>query len=175
MTEQLKYPVGEFKIQGEFSESQIKSFINDIRDFPGLVKKQVKKLNENDLDSPYRPGGWSIRQVIHHCADSHMNSFIRFKLALTEDNPTIKGYQEDLWANGLDYKEMPITPSIQILEGLHARWAKILESMRPVDFKKTFYHPEMKKTIALDRNLALYSWHSKHHLGHIKLISNRKN
>lgn len=175
MTEQLKYPVGEFKIQGEFSEIQIKSFINDIRDFPDLVKKEVKKLDENDLDSPYRPGGWTIRQVIHHCADSHMNSFIRFKLALTEENPTIKGYHEDLWANGLDYKEMPISSSIQILDGLHARWAKLLESMLPEDYKKTFYHPEMKKTIALDRNLALYSWHCKHHIGHIKLVSDRKN
>lgn len=175
MTEQLKFPVGNFRVQGEFSDSQIKSFIQDIKDFPKLLKNEIQNLSEKELDTPYRPEGWTIRQVVHHCADSHMNSFIRFKLALTEDNPTIKAYHEDIWAKGNDYTQMPIVSSIQILEGLHARWTKLLESMRPEEYKRTFYHPEMKKEVALDRNLALYSWHCKHHLGHIKLVSKRKN
>lgn len=174
MTEPLKYPVGTFRVQGEFSESHIKTYIQDIKEFPGLLKDEVSKLDEKDLDTPYRPGGWTLRQVIHHCADSHMNSFIRFKLALTEENPTVKAYHEDIWAKGLDYLKMPVSFSISILEGLHARWVKLLEAMQASDFKRTFYHPEMKKEVTLDRNLALYSWHCKHHLGHIKIISSTK-
>lgn len=174
MTELLKYPVGTFKVQGEFTDNQLKSFIQDIKDFPNLVKIELQKLSKEGLETPYRPGGWTIRQVIHHCADSHMNSFMRFKLALTENNPTIKSYHEDLWAMGSDYVEVPVEASLSILEGLHTRWVKLLESMKPGDFKKTFYHPEMKKEVALDRNLALYSWHCKHHLGHIRIVSNGK-
>jgi hypothetical protein len=174
MTDLLKYPVGTFKVQGEFTDNQLRSFIQDIKDFPNLVKIEIQKLSLEGLETPYRPGGWTIRQVIHHCADSHMNSFMRFKLALTEDNPTIKSYHEDLWAMGSDYVEVPVEASLSILEGLHTRWVKLLESMKPNDFKKTFYHPEMKKEVALDRNLALYSWHCKHHLGHIRIVSNGK-
>jgi len=131
-------------------------------------------LSEVQLDTAYRPGGWTVRQVVHHCADSHMNSFIRFKLALTEENPTIKPYHEDKWAEMADAKNLPIEPSLKILEGLHDRWAILIKSLSDQDLQKTFYHPANQKTITLATTIALYAWHSRHHLEHVKLVNEGK-
>lgn len=169
MTQDPRFPIGRFQPSESLSSAPIQQFIQDIKAFPAQVKAEVFRLVETGLEKAYREGGWTGKQVIHHCADSHYNSFIRFKLALTEDNPSIKPYHEDLWAKQVDY-EVPIDSSMAILEGLHVRWAKLLETLGKNDLSKTFYHPEMKKEIRLDYSIALYSWHCRHHLGHLQLI-----
>lgn len=169
MTQDPRFPIGRFQPSESLSSAPIQQFIQDIKAFPAQVKAEVFRLGETGLEKAYREGGWTGKQVIHHCADSHYNSFIRFKLALTEDNPTIKPYHEDLWAKQVDY-EVPIDSSMAILEGLHVRWAKLLETLGKDDLSKTFYHPEMRKEIRLDYSIALYSWHCRHHLGHLQLI-----
>jgi len=168
--EALKFPIGRFSAPTEMTSAQLSSFVKVIEDFPALLKAETDKLSEVQLDTAYRPGGWTVRQVVHHCADSHMNSFIRFKLALTEENPTIKPYHEDKWAEMADAKNLPIEPSLKILEGLHDRWAILIKSLSDQDLQKTFYHPANQKTITLATTIALYSWHSLHHLGHVKLV-----
>ncbi len=144
-------------------------YIDTILHFAEKLNSLVGQMDDAALDSCYRPGGWTRRQVIHHCADSHINSFIRFKLALTEDNPTIKPYKEELWAELSDSKHLSITSSLLILEGVHYRWAYLLESMNESDYLKTFFHPESQKTMRLDTTLAMYDWHCKHHLAHLML------
>ncbi len=124
-------------------------------------------LNEQELNKPYRPGGWTLRQLIHHLADSHANSLTRFKLALTENNPTIKPYEEAEWAKQADYN-MPVAPALKMLEGIHERWAYLLKNMSDSDFERTFYHPESKISISLKKALALYNWHCLHHLAHLQ-------
>ncbi|MFD2203068.1 YfiT family bacillithiol transferase [Shivajiella indica] len=170
MSTALQYPIGKFKASEKIDTIHLRHFIQDIEDFPKLLKQEVEQLTEIELDTPYRPGGWTIRQVVHHCADSHMNSFIRFKLALTEENPHIKPYLEHLWAESVDYLEMPVSFSLSILEGLHARWVFLLKSLTEKDLKRTFYHPEKQEEIPLDKTIALYSWHCRHHLAHVQSI-----
>jgi len=172
--EALKFPIGRFSAPTEMTSTQLSSFVKVIEDFPALLKAETDKLSEVQLDTAYRPGGWTVRQVVHHCADSHMNSFIRFKLALTEDSPTVKTYEEGLWADMVDVLNSPLEPSIKILGGVHLRWVLLLKSMSEADFEKTFFHPEKKKTVSLYETTALYSWHSMHHLGHVKLVSEGK-
>ncbi|EOZ93727.1 hypothetical protein A33Q_3673 [Indibacter alkaliphilus LW1] len=169
MTTDLKYPIGKFQAPTSFSIVEIQQWIQDIKAFPAQVKAEVFRLGAAGLEKPYREGGWTGRQVIHHCADSHYNSFMRFKLALTEEIPSIKPYHEDLWAKQVDY-DIPIDASMAILEGLHIRWTTLLESLSLEDMQRTFYHPEMKREIRLDHNIALYSWHCRHHLGQLNLI-----
>lgn len=171
MTQSLQYPVGKFAAPTEFDQNQLREWIRDIENFPALLSKEVTALSEDDMDTPYRPGGWSVRQVVHHCADSHMNSFIRYKLALTEDNPRIKAYFEDRWAEMSDYLGLPVESSLQILEGLHFRWVSLLKAMTEADFGRTFFHPEKNRSITLYETTALYSWHCRHHLGHVKLVA----
>ena len=166
----LQYPIGKFRAPEIINPIQLRLYIQDIEDFPKLLSAEVEKMKEKEMDIPYRQGGWTARQVIHHCADSHMNSFIRFKLALTEENPVIKAYHENLWAESTDYLEMPVKASLSILEGLHARWVCLLKSLTEKELKRTFYHPEMQKAIPLDRTIALYSWHCRHHLAHVQSI-----
>ena len=146
----------------------ISHWIDDIASFPERLRIAVSELSDEQLEHTYRPGGWTIRQVIHHCADSHMNSFIRFKLALTEDQPTIKPYYEDRWAELQDTKNMTVQSSLKILEGLHLRWTHLLRALTQTDYARTFYHPENKKTIRLDENIGIYAWHCNHHLAHIR-------
>ncbi|MCR9017072.1 YfiT family bacillithiol transferase [Aquiflexum gelatinilyticum] len=172
--ESLKFPVGRFSAPKEITAQQLEEWVGIIEEFPALLKTETYKLSEEQLDTPYRPEGWTVRQVVHHCADSHMNSFIRFKLALTEDNPTIKPYHEDLWAELADAKDMPIGPSLKILEGLHYRWVVLIKSLSADDLQKTFFHPANQKTMSLATTIALYAWHSRHHLGHVKLVSGGK-
>lgn len=163
----LHYPIGIFIKPEILDEPAISACIQTIETFPGKLKREVHHLTAMQLDTPYRPQGWTIRQVVHHCADSHMNSFIRFKLALTEDNPTVKPYYEDRWAELVDAKNMDITPSLDLLTGLHIRWSALLNALTPTELKRVFIHPEHNKSIELDEAIALYAWHCNHHLAHI--------
>ncbi len=164
--EQLKYPIGKFKAPVSYTNEDIRALTNTIREFPGRLRQAVIGLNEKQLDTQYRTGGWSIRQVIHHVADSHMNALMRIKWALTEENPTIKPYEEADWALLPDYR-MPIEPSLKIIEGIHQHWVALLESFTEDQWNRTYLHPESGSTSQLKKVLALYAWHSKHHLAHI--------
>jgi hypothetical protein len=164
--EQLKYPIGKFIVPVTYTNEDIRGWINDIKELPGKLRQTIITLNETQLDTPYRPGGWTLRQVVHHVADSHLNAMIRFKWALTEDQPTIKAYKQSDWALLPDYR-LPVEPSLKLLEGLHQRLVALFESFTEDDWDRSFIHPETGATITLKRNLALYAWHSKHHLAHI--------
>ncbi len=165
--EQLKYPIGKFKKPDSIDKAMRDVWIASIKDFPDKLADEVFGLDDQTLEKRYRPDGWTIRQVVHHCADSHMNSFIRFKLALTEDNPTIKPYLEHRWADLPDGGNHPIASSLKLLQGLHARWVTLLKSLSDQDFQRTFRHPETNELIALETNTALYAWHCEHHLAHV--------
>lgn len=164
--EKLKYPIGKFTWK-VYDENERKDYIETIANFPKKIKALVDNLTEAQLEKSYRPDGWTVRQVVHHCADSHMNAFIRFKLALTEEKPTVKAYEEQLWAKQADYK-LPVGISLNLIESLHARWAALLNSMKPDDFYAKYIHPQSGKELDLNYMLALYNWHCKHHLGHIE-------
>src|SRR5438067_4516351 len=160
----LRYPVGKFDWSGD-SREQRQRAIREIAEMPAKLRAAVAGLNPQQLETPYRPGGWNSRQVVHHVADSHMNSYIRFKLALTEDTPTIKPYDEKLWAKTADM-QLPVEVSLSLLESLHARWVALLRSMSDADFARRFQHPE-RGELTLDQNIALYGWHFRHHVAHI--------
>jgi hypothetical protein len=165
--EKLKYPVGKFEAITAWSQSDINQYIQTIQSFPSLLIDAIKQLNTTQLQNKYRPEGWNIAQVVNHCADSHMNAFIRFKLSLTENNPTIKPYEESAWAELADGQNLDITLSMQLIVGLHAKWILLLKSMRLEDFDKTYIHPEYNKSFTLGNALATYDWHCRHHLAHI--------
>ncbi|SIT95902.1 DinB superfamily protein [Epilithonimonas bovis DSM 19482] len=165
--EQLKYPVGKFVKPESITTELIDSAISEIENFPKLVKAEIQNLDEQDLQLRYRPGGWTISQVVHHCADSHINSYVRFKLALTENIPTIKPYEESLWADLQDKQLSPFV-SLKLLEALHERWVYILKSLSEEDLSKEFIHPEQSEKISLTENILIYSWHCRHHLAHIR-------
>jgi uncharacterized damage-inducible protein DinB len=170
----LKYPIGKFAHEGKISRKQRSEWIKDIKTLPKQLKEAVAGLSDEQLDTPYRHEGWTVRQVIHHIADSHMNSMVRFKLALTEDTPTVKPYNEADWANLADSK-MPVKVSLELIKHLHARWVVLLKSMTSEDFAKSFMHPTSQTTSSLDRVLGIYAWHGKHHLAHITELKKRKN
>lgn len=161
--EQLKYPVGKFVKPESITKDIIDSAISDIENFPNLVKAEIQNLDAKDLQLRYRPEGWTISQVVHHCADSHINSYMRFKLALTENVPTIKPYEESLWAELPDNNLSPFV-SLKLLEALH----EILKSLSEEDLNKEFIHPEQSEKISLKENISIYSWHCRHHLAHIR-------
>ncbi len=165
--EQLRYPIGKAPRPEHISADDIKKWIDEIAALPAKLRLVVGRLNEEQLDTPYRPDGWTVRQVVHHMADSHMNSFIRFKLALTEDNPTVKPYEEAAWGELPDAKNFPVEPSLEILDGLHKRWVALLAGMSEDDLEKTFFHPGYKTTNSLAKTICLYHWHGFHHLAHI--------
>ena len=172
--EKLKFPIGVFVKPEVISAENLEHWISDIETFPSRLRSVIANLYSPQLDTVYRPGGWTIRQVVHHCADSHMNSLQRFKLALTEEKPTIKPYWEDLWAELEDSKTMSVEPSLLLLEGLHARWALLLRSLKAEDFERTFIHPEHGKEFRLDENIGVYAWHCNHHLAHITTLKKQK-
>lgn len=172
--EQQKYPIGKFIPAEYISDQDLDLYIKNIKEFPGHLKNLVEDWNDDQLDTQYRPGGWKVRQLINHISDSHMNSFIRFKLALTEDNPTIKCYNETKWAELQDSFSMDIKPALQILKGLHKRWVFELKSLTNREFESTFFHPEENRTITLKESVAFYSWHCEHHLAHIKNLKIEK-
>lgn len=163
----VRFPIGRFNYEGEITQPQREAWINEIEQLPSKLRESIKGLEETALNAPYREGGWTIRQVVHHLADSHMNSFIRFKLALTEDTPSIKPYFEDRWANLQDSAAAEIELSLSLIDTLHKRWVILLKSLSDSDFKRQFYHPESKETVSLDYNLGIYAWHGNHHVAHI--------
>ena len=146
--------------------------IQEIADTPANLRASVAGLSAEQLDTPYRPGGWTVRQVVHHVPDSHMNSYVRFRLALTEDEPTIKPYDESRWAELADSRTARIETSLALLESLHERWVLLLRSLSPADFRRQFRHPELG-VVSLEKNLALYAWHGRHHVAHITSLRER--
>jgi hypothetical protein len=173
MEADLRYPIGRFQRPERLTEEQREAHIEAIEVAPARLRAAVAGLKPEQLDTPYRPGGWTVRQLVHHVPDSHMNSYMRFRLALTEDEPTIKPYDEARWAELADAKTSPIEPSLALLENLHKRWVILLRSLRPSDWDRTFRHPELG-LMRLDQNLALYGWHGHHHVAHINSLRERE-
>lgn len=170
----LKYPTGPFKSHQEFSEDLKQKYIENIAALPSLIEAQTQGLTVEELAYRYRPGGWTINEVVNHLVDSHMNAFIRFKLALTEDNPSIKPYEEALFVQLGDNDVRFIEDTKQLLTLLHKKWVRLLEGMAPEDFSKTYFHPASHKTFRMDTVLSLYSWHGLHHLAHIRQALDQK-
>jgi len=168
----LRYPIGRFEWRGESSEDDRRRYLDEIEQAPAHLRAAVAGLSDEQLDTPYRPGGWTVRQVVHHLPDSHLNSYVRFRLALTEEEPTIKPYQENHWAELIDGRTAPIEISLALLESLHRRWMLLLRSLSPADFARQFRHPELG-IVSLDRTLALYAWHGRHHVAHVMSLRER--
>jgi hypothetical protein len=168
----LRYPIGQFKVTGPTTDDQVREAVSQIAEAPSLFKAAVEGLSAEQLDTPYRPGGWTVRQVVHHVPDSHLNSYCRFKLALTEEQPTIKAYYEDRWAELEDSRITPIEVSLAMLESLHRRWVTLLESLGPSDFARTFQHPDIG-VVTLAQNACLYAWHGRHHAAQITSLRER--
>ncbi len=173
--EQLKFPIGKFEKPTTITKDDLLNWISEISTFPSRLKNEVNHLTNQQLDTQYRPEGWTISQVVHHCADSHMNSLIRLKLTLTEDQPTVKPYYEERWAELADSKNMPIEPSLKMIEGIHERWTVLLNNLSESDYSKIFIHPEHGKAFRIDENIGMYAWHCNHHLAHITETKKRNN
>ncbi|WP_439130331.1 YfiT family bacillithiol transferase [Polaribacter sp.] len=173
-SEKLKYPIGLANIPEKITKKNIESWISDIERFPHELEFLVRDLSENQLETRYREGGWSVRQVIHHCYDSHHNSYMRFKWALTEEQPVIKAYYEERWAELLDAKHSPILLTIDALKGLHAKWVYLLRMLTDKDLEKSFIHPDGKQPVSLKKNIGIYAWHCQHHYAHIEQLMIRK-
>jgi hypothetical protein len=169
----LSYPIGKFDFSQTVPKEARAGLIEDIRQAPENLRAAVRGLDENQLDTAYRPGGWTVRQVVHHLVDSHMNSYVRFRLALTEDLPQVKGYDEAKWAELPDARTAPVTLSLPLLEHLHERWVVLLSALTDEDFARSFCHSHLGP-VRLDTNLALYSWHGKHHTAHITRLRERQ-
>jgi uncharacterized damage-inducible protein DinB len=169
----LRHPIGRFSFQAPATAEQRQKWIAEIADAPAQLRAAIAGLKDEQLDTPYRDGGWTVRQVIHHVPESHMNAYIRFKLALTEAEPAVKAYDEAAWAETADVRETPIEVSLALLENLHKRWVVLLKSMSEADFAKQFQHPDLG-LVPLEKNLALYAWHGKHHVAHITSLRERK-
>lgn len=162
----LRYPVGRFVVPATISAADRARYIEEIAAAPAAMRAAVKGMSEAKLSTPYRPGGWTIRQVVHHVPDSHLNAYIRMKLALTEDEPRITTYMEDLWAKLPDSRDVPIETSLVLLESLQERWVALMRSMTDAQWQRAYMHPEMGR-YPLDRQAALYAWHGRHHVAHI--------
>jgi hypothetical protein len=167
-----RYPIGKFMFEGPPDPKQKEKFIDDIAQTPAALRAAVQGLTPKQIETPYRDGGWTVRQVVHHVPESHMNAYIRFKLALTEDAPTIKPYMEDRWANLPDVQSTPVAVSLSLLDSLHDRWVHLLRALQPQDWNRTFNHPELG-IMPLEKNLALYSWHGRHHVAHVTELRKR--
>ena len=171
--EHLKYPIGKPEIPSEILTEHIENWIQVIEDFPDRLQKLVSNLNQDQLDTPYRDGGWTIRQVVHHCADSHHNSYTRFKWTLTEDKPVIKAYYEERWAELPDSKDGPIELSLNSLKALHSKWVYFLKLLKPEDLEQYFIHPDENEKVTLMENIGIYAWHCNHHFAHIENLVKR--
>jgi uncharacterized damage-inducible protein DinB len=168
-----RYPVGKFTWPDKVTEQYRRTYIQQLEDAPAKLRAAVGGLDEKQLDTAYREGGWTVRQVVHHLADSHMNSYIRFKLALTESEPAIKTYDEKLWARLPDAATMPVEPSLTLFESLHKRFVAMLRAMKPEDFSRVVNHPELGR-VTLEKYLPLYAWHARHHVAHITELRKAK-
>jgi hypothetical protein len=168
----LRYPVGKFKFPEAVTPDDRSKFIEQIAEAPVRLRTAIGGLSDQQLDTAYRPGGWTVRQVVHHVPDSHLNSYVRFHLALTEDEPTIKGYHEDRWAELPDARTAPVEISLALLESLHRRWVTLLRSLSEQEWKRTFRHSELG-LVSLEKNLALYAWHGRHHVAHVTGLRDR--
>lgn len=166
--ENLKYPIGKYDQPENIKKEHIDKWLNEIAILPKKIRTLTQNLSQEQLHWIYRPEGWSIKQVVHHCADSHMNCLMRFKLALTEDLPTIKPYEEKLWAELADSQDTNIEPSIVLLESIHYKWIVLLKSLTQEQLKRQFLHPATKKIYDLDAVIGMYAWHGNHHLAHIE-------
>lgn len=166
-SDKIKFPIGKLELPDSISSANLESYILSISSFGTRLKKAVETLSETDLDNQYRPGGWTVRQLVHHCAESHMNGFIRMKLALTENEPVILPYNQDAWAQLEDDKKMPIEASIQLLIGLHERWGYLIRSLTTDELQKAYIHPEYHQRFTIAASAGNYAWHCDHHLAHI--------
>ena len=172
MTPDLRYPIGEFILPSPITPGLRNEAIDAIAALPARMRRAVRGLSDSQLDTPYRPGGWTVRQLVHHVPDSHLNAYIRVKLALTENNPTIKPYDQDAFAELAD-RRLPIEVSLSLLDALHARWTTVWKAMTPDQFTRPLYHPEIG-SITVDHLLQQYGWHSRHHVGHIARLRERE-
>jgi len=166
--QKLRFPIGEYAPNKKPSKALFKNWIAEIENFPSKLNSALEGISIEKLNFKYRPDGWTVKQVIHHCADSHMNSIIRFKLALTEETPEIRPYFEDRWANLIDSQDDDISGSLALLKGLHKKWSVLLKGLTEEQLKLEFVHPEQEKKIKLSDNIEFYAWHCQHHLAHIK-------
>lgn len=171
MADDLRYPIGKAVVEKQYSPEQRAAMIENIAAVPQRLRAAVQNLSDAQTDTRYRPEGWTVRQLVHHIADSHMNALVRFKLALTEDVPTIKPYDEARWAE-LGDSSLPLEVSLKLVDGVHQRWAALLRSMKAEDFARKFHHPE-RGEMTLDMNLGLYDWHGSHHIAHITDLKKR--
>lgn len=169
-----RYPIGRIAAADVLTADQRRRAIEDIAACPSEMRRAVAGLSEAQLDTPYREGGWTVRQVVHHVPDSHLNAYIRHKLAATEELPTIKPYDESLWAELADGRQGDVEISLTLLTALHDRWVRFLRSLAPEQFSRRFLHPEIQGPVTLDKSVAMYSWHSRHHVAHIDALRARK-
>jgi len=170
--EALRYPIGKFAPQETYTRQELEQCIQRIESLPARIEALIKNFSVKQLDTTYREGGWSARQVLHHVSDSHMNAYIRFKWALTENTPVIKAYNEKMWAETPEVKLDPVL-SLNLLKALHAKWTALLKSLAAADLQKEYIHPETKKNVRLDRLIAMYAWHGDHHLSHLKIVAEK--
>ena len=169
----LQYPIGKLTFDSDVTGEKRRAWIAQIAAAPGALRAAIDGLDQAKLDTPYRPGGWTVRQVLHHVPDSHLNAYVRFKLAITEDNPTIKPYNEAAWATVADTARTAPAVSLALLDALHQRWVVLLESMVPADFERPLQHPDYGP-MTLDRLLQMYAWHGRHHVAHITELRKRQ-
>ncbi len=172
MASDQRYPVGKFEWSGSNTDADRKKYIEQIAEAPARLRAAVKGLSDKQLDTPYRDGGWTVRQVVHHVPDSHLNAYVRFKLAATEEVPVVKTYEQQLWAELADARTAPIEPSLVLLEMLHHRWVMFLKSLSAADYARKLKHPELGE-VNLEKYLAMYAWHGRHHVAHITALRER--
>jgi hypothetical protein len=173
MTDDLRYPVGKFTMPTEWNAADVAKSRHVLTLLPAKLRAAIEGLDDTQLDTPYRDGGWTVRQTVHHIADSHLNAYCRFRLALTEDTPTIKPYLEAGWAELSDARTLPVAPSLQILDGVHTRLDALIDAMTSDQWQRGFVHPQHGRTMTLWQTAALYSWHSRHHVAHITGLRQR--
>lgn len=173
--EHLKYPIGRYEKPASYTSQQLKEWTSVLQALPSWMDACIENLDEHQLQVPYRDGGWTIQQVVHHVADSHMNAYIRLKLALTEDNPVVKPYAEAAWAELPDTRVVPVNVSVTMLHAMHRRMVAVLQHMQPSDWERTYFHPEHKRNFPIWEVVAMYAWHSRHHTEHIRRLRERMN
>jgi len=173
VTEDLRYPIGQFDTAARPSPDDVVRWIREIEETPERLREAVAGLTADQLDTPYRPGGWTVRQVVHHVPDSHMNAYVRMKLALTEDEPVIKPYDEEGWAELEDTRTTPLEVSLALVDALHHRWVRLLRSLGPEEFARAFRHPATGMRVPLDMAAGMYAWHGRHHVAHVTALRER--